>query len=163
MKRQSPATKSAKASDAHRPAASFGSLCDEIDQFFEGTIGLPDPTSVGPPSPGDFTLTPPVELKEAPDRYELAMELPGLERKDSTVEFAGGVLSVAGAKRTQAEEQSGNCMISERSYGAFRRRFSLPHDVDPERIAAGYRHGVLTVTFGKDAAFESRVCAIAVS
>lgn len=162
MKRQSPATKSAKASDARRPAAGFGTLCDEIDQFFEG-IGLPDPTSVGPPSPSELMLTPPVELKEAPDRYELAMELPGLDRKEIAVEFAAGVLSVAGEKRTEAEEQSGNCLISERSYGAFRRSFSLPHDVDPEQIAARYRHGVLTVTIGKDATAESRVRAIAVS
>jgi HSP20 family protein len=162
MKRQSAATQPAKASHAHGPAAGFATLCDEIDQLFEG-INLPDPTSAGPPSSGDLMLTPPVELKDAPDHYELALELPGLERKDITVEFASGVLSVAGEKRTQSEEQSGNCLISERSYGTFRRRFGLPQDVDPERIAARYRHGVLTVTIGKNAAAENRVRAIAVT
>ena len=59
--------------------------------------------------------------------------------------------------------QSGHRIISQRSYGIFRRRFSLPPDVDPARIDARYRLGVLMVTIGKDAAARGRVHAIAVT
>lgn len=154
--------KPARPSEKPGSAAGFATLCEEIDQLFEN-LGMPDRISTIHKAPAGRVLTPPVELKETPDQYELAIELPGMERKDITVEFAAGVLSVVGEKRTQSDDQSGHRIISERSYGVFRRRFSLPQNVDPARIAARYRHGVLMVTIGKDAAAENRVRAIAVT
>jgi HSP20 family protein len=162
MKRQSETARPATASAQQGSVAGFASLCDEIDQLFED-IDLPDQAAAGPRADGAATLTPPVELKEMPDHYELAIELPGLERKDIRVELAGGVLVVAGEKHAQWEEKSGGCLMSERSYGAFRRRFSLPQDIDPDRIEAHYRHGVLKVSVGKDAAAQGRVRNIAVT
>lgn len=144
------------------PTAGFATLCEEIDQLFE-ELALPGHITCVPQAPAGAMLMPPVELTEMPDHYDLAIELPGLERKDITVEFAGGVLAVTGEKRAQWGDQSGDCLISERSYGAFQRRFSLPQDVAPDQIVARYRHGVLTVTIGKDASAESRVRAIAVT
>jgi HSP20 family protein len=162
MKRQSDATSPVKAPSQYGSAAGFASLWEEIDQLFED-LDLPDQTAAPAATGGAAMLTPPVELKETPEHYELTIELPGLERKDIRVELAGGVLVVAGEKRAQWEEQSGGCLMSERSYGAFRRRFSLPQDIDPDQIEAHYRHGVLKVSVGKDAAAQGRVRVVEVS
>lgn len=162
MDRHSTDMKPARTSDAHGPAAGFATLCDEIDQLFED-LALPGRITCVQNAPAEPVFTPPVEMKETADHYELAIELPGLESKDITVEFVSGVLSVAGQKRANGEDHSGDCLISERSYGAFHRSFSLPHDVAPDQIGAHYRQGVLTVTIGKKPAAESHLRNIAVT
>lgn len=161
MNRQPPAMRPVRTADEHGPAAGFATLCEEIDQLFED-LALPGRIACVQPTHDGAMLAPPAALIEKPHHYELAIELPGLEREDITVELVGGVLTVAAEKRAQSEEHSGDCLMNERSYGALRRGFSLPQDIDPERIEALYRHGVLTVTIGKDAA-ASPVRAIAVT
>ena len=59
------------------------------------------------------------------------------------------MLTVRGEKKQQAEEKTERVHRYERSYGSFERSFSLPSSVDPERIAAAYTHGILTVTVPK--------------
>lgn len=162
MNSQTPAMRPVRISDARGQAAGFATLCEELDQLLE-ELALPGGTACVPQAPVGTGLAPPAELRETPDHYELTVELPGLERGEIMVEFVSGILSVAGEKRDRSQAQPGECLIGERSYGAFLRRFSLLQDVDPERIAASYRHGVLTVTIGKDAAAERCVRAIAVT
>jgi HSP20 family protein len=162
MDKQSTDMKSARGADEFGSVPGFASLCEEIDQLFED-LALPGRITCVQDAPAEPVLNPPVEMKETADHYELAIELPGLERKDITVEFAGGVLSVAGKKRANREDHSGDCLISERSYGAFHRSFSLPHDVAPDQIGALYRQGVLMLTIGKNSAAESHVHTIEVT
>jgi HSP20 family protein len=142
-------------------AAMFGRLRSEIDQLFDD-FTMPGQMRRMFPLPDGAGFSPLVELKDKQDRYELAIELPGLEDKDINVEFADGILSVSGEKREEKEEKSGDCLISERSFGSFQRRLRLPADVDPERIEAKFRHGVLKVTVGKDKEAAGRVRKIAV-
>lgn len=137
-------------------SAVFGRLRSEIDQLFDD-IAMPGTLRRALPLADGADFSPLVELKDRQDHYELAIELPGLEDKDIAVEFADGVLSISGEKREEKEEKAGDCLISERSYGSFRRRLGLPSDVDPESIAAKFRHGVLNITIGKDKDASKRV------
>jgi HSP20 family protein len=150
-----------RASAEHGLAAVFGRLRNEIDQLFDDFTMPSQMRRLFPLTEGtDFS--PLVELKDKQDHYELAIELPGMEDKDIDVEFADGVLSISGEKREESEEKSGDCLISERSYGSFQRRLGMPPDVDPERIEAKFRQGVLKVTIGKDKEAARRVRKIAV-
>ena len=79
----------------------------------------------------------------------MSVELPGVEEKDIDVSLHQGVLSVRGEKRIETVEEGAGYFFSEREYGRFQRSFRLPADADPEKIAADYRRGVLTVTIGK--------------
>lgn len=142
-------------------AAIFGRLRTEVDQIFDDFM-MPGQTRRMFPLPDGAAFSPLVELKANADHYELAIELPGLEEKDIDVEFADGMLSVSGEKREEREEKSGDCLISERSYGSFQRRLSMPPDVDPDRIEAKYRQGVLKITIGKTKTAAPRVRKIAV-
>ncbi|SHN52366.1 Hsp20/alpha crystallin family protein [Erythrobacter sanguineus] len=139
----------------------FRRLRHEIDQLFDD-LTMPGPVRRVFQLSNGTDFSPLVELKDKQDHYELATELPGLEDKDINVEFADGVLSISGEKRAESQEKSGDSLISERSYGAFERRLSLPSDVDPERIEAKFRHGVLKLTLGKDKQATGRVRKIAV-
>lgn len=142
-------------SEARLPAV-FGRLRDEIDQLF-------DDFSFAHPMRSVFQFSnaagfnPAVELKDRKDHYELAVELPGMQEKDIDIEFADGVLSISGEKSEETEEKSDDYLICERNYGSFRRRLTLPADVDPDSIDAKYRHGVLKIEIKKDKQAVDRI------
>ena len=141
--------------------AMFGRLRGEIDQLFDDfNFARPVRSILHLPNGTDFN--PALELKDRKDHYELAVELPGLEDKDIDIELADGVLSISGEKRADSEEKTGDYLLRERSYGAFRRRLTLPSDVDPDGIEAKYRHGVLKLEIRKDRQAVNRVRKISV-
>lgn len=148
-------------SPEHGVAAVFGRLRHEIDQLFDD-FTLPGAMRSLFPVAETGGFSPLADLKDKSDHYELALELPGMEDKDIDVQFADGILTIAGEKREEKEEKSDGCLISERSYGSFQRQMSLPRDVDPDGIAAKLDHGVLTVTIAKDKDAARRVRKIAV-
>lgn len=140
----------------------FGRLRHEIDQLFDD-FAIPDPMRRMFPFADGIDFSPLAELKDKADHYELLVELPGLEDKDINIELADGVLKISGERRQESEEKSADCLISERSYGKFERRLSLPSDADADKIEAKYRHGVLKVTLGKDKDSAQHVRKIAVT
>lgn len=127
----------------------FGRLRNEIDHLFDDFSMSGQMRRIWPlPDGSDFS--PLAELQDKDDHYLFAVELPGLDEKDISVELADGVLRISGEKQQETAETNGDCLISERSYGKFLRRLSLPAEADAEQIEAKYRHGVLKVTIGKD-------------
>lgn len=100
--------------------------------------------------------TPAVDLYEAPDRFVVSAELPGLTRDDITIEVQQDTLNLRGV-RPHAERQDARFHRVERGHGAFSRSFALPCPVDAEAITAEFRDGVLTVTVPKAAPHARRI------
>ncbi|GGD86376.1 molecular chaperone Hsp20 [Tsuneonella deserti] len=147
-------------SEAPLPAM-FGRLRDEIDHLFDD-FSFARPARSFFSLPAAMRFTPAMDIHDRGNRYDVALELPGMEEKDIDVEVADGVLTVSGEKRSDREEKTDGCLVSERSYGSFRRQFTLPRDVDPDAIEAKYKSGVLHLKLGKDKAAQSRTRKIAV-
>ena len=59
------------------------------------------------------------------------------------------MLTIKGEKQEEKEEKTKDRYVSERRYGSFRRSLQLPGSVDPGKIEASYKSGVLTVTLPK--------------
>ena len=59
------------------------------------------------------------------------------------------MLSIEGEKRRESSAETDGATRSERAYGSFLRKFSLPEEVDGDRIEASYKDGVLSVTLPK--------------
>jgi HSP20 family protein len=99
-------------------------------------------------APGAAGWTPPVDLLETPDRYVVTAELPGLQREDLDIQVHEDRVTLSGTRRerSQACEQYHRV---ERGHGSFSRTFHLPVAVDPARVTADLRDGVLTVTCPK--------------
>lgn len=94
---------------------------------------------------------PSVNVTETKDSLVLTAELPGLKEEDVSVELENNVLTISGEKteeRTEGEEER-KYHVWERSYGAFRRAFTLPRSVKSDEISATFRDGVLTVDMPK--------------
>ena len=135
--------------------APLSRLRDEIDRLFDD-FGFTLPARSIFAFPTRAAINPAIELAETEGGYELSVELPGLEEKDIDVEFADGVLTVSGEKREESEKKDNGFLMSERRYGSFRRQLTLPADVDPETIAAKFKHGVLKLEMKKDQQAASR-------
>lgn len=94
-------------------------------------------------------LTPQFEIAETDDGYTVAAELPGLGRDNVEVVVDEGILTIRGEKKAAEKKEGKSYLFSERAYGAFERRFSLPETVRQEAISAAYENGVLTLTLPK--------------
>jgi len=91
------------------------------------------------------------DLVENDENCVLRAELPGFERDDIEITFDDGVLRLT-CERESCDKQEGETTHwQERVYGKFERTFKLT-DIDPERINADLKQGVLTVTLGKEEA-----------
>lgn len=99
---------------------------------------------------GAAAISPRVDVVETPEDYRLSIEIPGVEQKDIDIELAENTLTVSGEKRSESKrEGKDNVVREERSYGKFRRTFSLPFEVDAERVSATFKNGVLQIELPK--------------
>jgi HSP20 family protein len=98
----------------------------------------------------EFTLNPKVDITEDNKSYKMSAELPGLDLDDINLDLSDGVLTLSGEKKTEKEEdKEGNYHLMERSYGYFKRSFSLPPSVEEDKIKADFKKGVLNVSMPK--------------
>ena len=102
---------------------------------------------------------PHVEVSETEQEVKVVAELPGLEEKDLEVTLHDGVLTLGGEKKVE----SGGAVYSERWHGRFRRSLQLGPDVDPDKVAASFRNGVLTVTVAKRPEAQRQVKRVPIS
>jgi HSP20 family protein len=132
---------------------SLFNLRDQFDRMFDNMMsGWPTPWRDAPRlDMGGFDFAPRVDTAETDTAYELTAELPGVDEKDIKIALEDNVLSISGEKKAEREEKKKDYVMSERSYGSFKRAFTLPDNVDPEKIAAKFEKGVLKVTLPKTA------------
>jgi HSP20 family protein len=107
--------------------------------------------------------TPPCDIYEDEEAVTLRFELAGVEPKDVDVRFENGVLTVKGERKLERDDKRENYHRVERSYGTFTRSFSLPGTLDPERIKADAKNGVLQITLPKKAEAKPRAIQVKVS
>ena len=101
---------------------------------------------------------PSVDIQECGDRFQLYVDLPGVDPKAVDVTLDNGVLSISG-ERNLPSVREGEQMVqrrSERGQGRFYRRFILPDTVDVEKVKATDRNGVLEISIPKQAKAQPR-------
>ena len=92
------------------------------------------------------TWMPPVDIFQTGE-HELVLkaELPDMSRDDIDINIENFVLTIKGEKKVASEVKEEQYHHVERRYGTFSRSFSLPTTVDPSRVSAEYKQGLLTV------------------
>lgn len=93
------------------------------------------------------TWLPPVEVIESDKEIVITAELPGLVEKDIEISFDDDIITISGEKTEEKKEgdEDKRYHVFERTYGAFRRSFTLPSNVDPNRVVAEFKAGILTI------------------
>jgi HSP20 family protein len=96
------------------------------------------------------TLTiPSVNIVEFKDDFKLSFAVPGLKKSDFKIDVTGNLLTISSEKEESNEEKDENYSRKEYNYSSFSRSFTLPEDVNKEKIDATYVDGVLKLVLPK--------------
>jgi HSP20 family protein len=132
----------------------FDRLRRELDDLF-GMAGLP--TSIRSAAPGAF---PALNIGNTPTSVEVYAFAPGIDPSQVEVTIDRGVMTIAGERASVLPTESGRANVygNERFTGRFRRAISLPDDIDPTKVDATYRDGVLRVSVARrESALPKRI------
>ena len=116
---------------------SFSSL---IDNLFNESIART----------GGSSFVPKVDILENTNAFEIQFAVPGLSKDDFKIEVDDNYLTVSGERKLSNEKKDQNYHTVETQYGAFRRSFKLPENVDAAKINAKYNNGILELSIPKD-------------
>ena len=109
---------------------------------------------------GVGTWAPPVDVIEEQDRLVFRAEIPGVSKDDIDVKIENGTLVLRGEKKPVQENENDTVHRVERFYGSFTRSFTLPTNLDTDRIEARYKDGVLELESPKAEQAKPRKIAI---
>ncbi len=92
------------------------------------------------------------DIKEYDDRYEVAADLPGVEKENITVHYADDQLSIAATQKKESNDtdENGRYLRRERSTSSFQRTFTI-RNIAEDKITAKFENGVLKLTLPKKA------------
>ena len=117
----------------------FQRLEQELDEFFAG--GTPWAGGIRSLPPGTF---PAVNVAGSTDAVNVYVFAPGIDAKSLEISLQQNVLTIDG-RREASQDQAATYYRNERFEGAFRRVIALPEDVDPEKVEASYRDGIVEI------------------
>jgi len=103
---------------------------------------------------------PSVDMFDKDDKVVIKAELPGLEKKDINLEVKNGVLTLKGERKFNNEVKEENFYRREMSCGKFIRSFTLPTEVDADKISAEFKNGLLTIEVPKSEAHKPKQIAV---
>lgn len=112
----------------------FGSFFgnDFFNNFFDGDI-------------------PAINVKETKTRYKLDVSVPGYHKDNLEVKVIGDVLTISGFQSSDNEEKDEDSKILRREFSSssFSRSFTLPQDVELEKIDVKQKNGILEISLPK--------------
>jgi len=89
---------------------------------------------------------PAVNITEHKDEYKVSLAVPGLKKDDFRIEVDGSILTISSEKEENKEEKDKKFTRKEYSYSSFSRSFTLPEEIDQEKIEAKYEDGILKIS-----------------
>jgi len=91
-------------------------------------------------------------IKETDNAYLLAADIPGIPKEDIKISVDGNILTISAENENKEESET----TYRRDYHSFQQRFSLPSNVDADKIEAHCENGVLEVLIPKSAQSQAR-------
>jgi HSP20 family protein len=88
---------------------------------------------------------PAVNIVEHKDEYLVALAVPGMKKDDFKIDVEGNMLTISSEKETTKEEKEKKFTRKEYNFSSFSRTFTLPEEINKEKIEAKYEEGVLKI------------------
>ncbi|MEX2511946.1 MAG: Hsp20/alpha crystallin family protein [Cyclobacteriaceae bacterium] len=130
------------------PAKRNSSIWPKMFSDFLGSEILPEMSNRFYDWDQNFEI-PSVNVKEKDNEFQVEVAAPGFEKKDFKIEFSDGVLTIQAEKEEKKEEQKEEYKRQEFSYSSIKRSFSLPENIENEKIQAKYENGILHLNIPK--------------
>jgi HSP20 family protein len=146
-----------------RPFRDFLTIQDEMNRLFDDFFGR-SAGSIGPATRTEWeeAWSPSVDVSETKDNVIVNAEIPGMSKEDVKVTVQDNILTLSGEKKQEKEEKNGSYHRIERSYGSFRRSFTLPTFVQADKVKAAYKDGILKITLPKTEEVKSKEIPISI-
>jgi HSP20 family protein len=135
------------------PLKDLLTLQEKMNRLFEESLSRSRP---GEAFVALGSWSPSADVYETADAFVVQVELPGLGEDDVDVRVDGDELTLRGERRMAGPARPESFHRMERSYGLFSRTFKFPEDVDPARVTAQFRDGLLRLDLPKAGAWRTR-------
>jgi HSP20 family protein len=120
----------------------------EIDEAFRGA-GFRRPFAATYPSPVTTRRFPLVNFSEDEGHLFIDALVPGVDPKDTDLTVLRNTITISGERKPFIEQKGQIVHRSELGSGRFSRTLELPVDIDPDKVNAEYRDGILRISLGK--------------
>ncbi len=126
-----------------RPRGDLVRLHNEMDDLFDSFFRGLDRPFFG------YKAWPAIDVAEEENAILVKAEVPGCKADDIDISVHGNTLTISGEKKASEEKKEKGYYYMESTYGSFRRELNLPTDVEPDKIDAVCKDGVLSITLPK--------------
>jgi len=145
-----------RGNQVNRPTHELDRLHDEINKLFDfgwnrDTTGLFD--RVGAPS---------MDVVENDGEFLVRCDLPGVKKDDVDISISSNVLTIKGEKHGDEEKEDTKYYRRETWSGSFQRSIALSESVDPDKVEADLKDGVLNIRLPKREELKPKQIAISV-
>lgn len=127
------------------PMTDFVSLREAMDRLFEDSFIRP--TTWTGLAAGQIAV--PVDLWETNEAYHLRADLPGLAPDAIDINATADTIAISGETKPVTDVATEGWLRQERRTGKFQRAFTLPVQIDPDKVQASFQHGVLELVLPK--------------
>ncbi|QQS37729.1 MAG: Hsp20/alpha crystallin family protein [Ignavibacteriales bacterium] len=101
------------------------------------------------------SFNPRVDISEDENNIFINAEVPGVKKDDIKISLQDNILTISGEKKSETKESKDkNYYRNERIFGSFTRSFTLPEEINPDKVDAKFSDGILNVTIEKAAPKE---------
>ncbi|HKB84834.1 MAG TPA: Hsp20/alpha crystallin family protein [Ignavibacteriaceae bacterium] len=98
-----------------------------------------------------FSFSPRVDISADDNSIFIQAEIPGVKKEDVKISLQDNILTISGKKKKNEDvKQDRQYFRNEIIYGEFSRSFTLPEDINPDKVEAEFQNGVLSITIEKD-------------
>jgi|SaaInl4_150m_RNA_FD_contig_21_504056_length_470_multi_5_in_0_out_0_1 HSP20 family protein len=92
---------------------------------------------------------PKVDIVENEKAFELFLTIPGMDKKDISIEFQNDELIISGERKEFTDRKESKYHLSEIHVGKFSRKFYLPETIDTDNVSAEMSNGILNIVLPK--------------
>jgi len=143
----------------YEPWNALNQLHSQLNRLFDREFD----NSAASSSAATADWIPPADIEEYSDRFVLKLDVPGVDLSAVDITLDQGLLSVSGERIKDAAAKDVERSRTERPFGRFHRRFTLPDTVDAANVQASGRNGIVEVTIPKQPKAQPRRIQISAS
>ena len=118
-----------------------------VDDMFE--TNFPEVAQTVGVNPFSNSAYPKVNVYEYEDKVGVVAEIPGIDKKNLSVDVEDGVMTIKGSKHGFDEDTDATVLRRELKHSAFERKFSLGESLDGDNIKANFKDGILSIEVPK--------------
>ena len=133
------------------PMLDRDSFLTPFDKVFDQIVSaqFPEMAKTVGVNPMQGSAYPKVNVYEYDDKVGVVAEIPGLDKKDLSIDVEDGILTIAGNKHGLFDDAGAKVIRRELKQSSFKRQFELGELLDGKKIKASFKDGLLSIQIPK--------------